>query len=127
MPRLFKSLVSALLLAVSLTMQGVFLPSLQASPVDQMSKPDDIASLFDMNKHDSKNSQQERFCDADDQDEDDQDEDQSLEEENASWQLDSCSIFYQPLALQSFSELFPVESTHRPISPLSGIFRPPRA
>ena len=121
MPRFFKSLVSALL-AISLMMQGVFLPLLQASPVNQMPKPDDIASLFDMNKHDSKNSQyKERSCDADDQD-----ENQSVEE-NASWQLDFCGIFYHPLALQSFSELFPVESIHRLMSPVSGIFRPPRA
>lgn len=121
MPRFFKSLVSALLV-VSLAMQGVFLPLLQASPVNQMPKPDDIASLFDMLKHDSKNSQhKERSCDADNQD-----EDQSAEEENASWQLDSCGIFYHPLALQSF-ELFPVESIHRLMPPVSGIFRPPRA
>lgn len=121
MPRFFKSLVSALL-AVSLTMQGVFLPLLQASPVNQMPKPDDIASLFDMIKHDSKNSQhKECSCEADGQDE------AQSEKENVSWQLDSCGTFYYPLALQSFSELFPVESIHRPMSSLSGIFRPPRA
>ena len=122
MPRFFKSLVSALL-AISLTMQGVFLPLLQASPVNQMSKSDDIASLFDMIKHDSKNSQhKERSCDADSQDEG------QSEEENVSWQLDFCGIsFSHRLALQSFPELFPVESIHRLMSPVSGIFRPPRA
>jgi len=103
-------------------MQGVFLPLLQASPVNQMTKSEDTASLFNIAKHDSKNSQdKERSCDADDQDED------QSEKENVSWQLDFCGIFYHPLALQSFSELFPVESLHRPMSPVSGIFRPPRA
>ena len=121
MPRFLKSLVSALL-AISLTMQGVFLPLLQASPVNQTQKPDNIASLFDMNKHDSKNSEhKERSCDADEQNE------AQFEEKNASWQLDSCGTFYYPLALPSFSELFPVESIHRPMSSLSDIFRPPRA
>lgn len=121
MPRFFKSLVSALL-ALSLIMQGVFLPLLQASPVKQMPKPNEIASLFDVIKHDSKNSHyKERSCDANGQD-----EDQSVEEENVSWQFDFCSISYHPLALQSFSELFPVESIYRLMSPVSGIFRPPQ-
>lgn len=122
MPRFFKSLISALLV-ISLAMQGVFLPLLQASSVSQMPRPDDIASLFDIIKHDLKNSQyKERSCDVDGQDE------AQSEEENVSWQLDFCSTFYNSLALQSFSELFPVESIHRPMmSSLSDIFRPPRA
>lgn len=122
MPRFFKSLIPALL-AISLIMQGVFLPLLQASPVNPMTKPDDIASLFKVVKHDLQKSEpEERSCDADDQD-----EGQSEEKENVSWQLDFCGVFYHPLALPFFSELFPVESIHRLMSPVSGIFRPPRA
>jgi hypothetical protein len=120
MPRFFKSLVPALL-AISLIMQGVFLPLLQAYPA--MSKPDDIASLFDLAKHDAKKSQhKEHSCNADDQD-----DGHSKEKENVSWQVDFCGVFYHSLALPSFSELFPVESIHRLMSPVSGIFRPPRA
>jgi hypothetical protein len=122
MPRFFKSLVPALL-AISLIMQGVFLLLLQAPPVNPVTEPDEITSLFDVIKHDSKKSQhEERSCNADDQD-----EGQSGEKENVSWQLDFCGVFYHPLALSSFSKLFPVESIHRLMSPVSGIFRPPRA
>lgn len=121
MPRFCKLLISALLL-FSLTMQGIFLPVLGTSPLTKVPNPDNIASLFDMTKHDLKNNQHsKRFSNADGL------EDTQSEDENVAWQLDFCGSSYPPLALKSGSALFPAESIYRPISSLSKIFRPPRA
>ena len=116
-----KFFVSALLL-VFFAMQGIFLPLLQAVSGNEMGKEAPVASVFDITKHDAKNSQDKgRFYNVGNQSEIQSDE------ENAFWEFDCCISSYRALTLQSFFEFSTVEAAPGPMSFLSDIFRPPRA